>query len=225
MVKNSSKGKCLLCNSMFGKGGITKHLQSCIQKNVISETTPSNRKPQNRKFFHIVVEGYDFPEYWMHLKISSDTKLKDLDRFLRDIWLECCGHLSAFEIQGIRYSSSPMAEYNEKGMSRKLGDLLDPGIKFFYEYDFGTTTNLALKVVLEGEVEKRGKAIQLLSRNEPPSITCDNCKNIATQVCAQCVYSGEGWVCDECARKHECGEDMLLPVVNSPRVGMCGYSG
>ena len=36
---------------------------------------------------------------------------------------------------------------------------------------------------------------------------------------------GEGWVCDECAPKHKCGEDMLLPVVNSPRVGMCGYTG
>jgi len=34
-----------------------------------------------------------------------------------------------------------------------------------------------------------------------------------------------GWLCDECAPKHKCGEDMLLPVVNSPRVGKCGYTG
>lgn len=26
-------------------------------------------------------------------------------------------------------------------------------------------------------------------------------------------------------KTHECGEDMLLPVVNSPRVGMCDYTG
>ncbi|MDD4580331.1 MAG: hypothetical protein PHF80_06615 [Methanothrix sp.] len=42
-----------------------------------------------------------------------------------------------------------------------------------------------------------------------------------------CVCSGEstGRVCDECGKTHECGEDMLLPVVNSPRVGMCDYTG
>jgi hypothetical protein len=28
-----------------------------------------------------------------------------------------------------------------------------------------------------------------------------------------------------CAGGHECGEEMLLPVVNSPRVAMCGYTG
>jgi len=32
-------------------------------------------------------------------------------------------------------------------------------------------------------------------------------------------------VCEGCAGEHECGEEMLLPVVNSPRVGMCGYEG
>ena len=25
--------------------------------------------------------------------------------------------------------------------------------------------------------------------------------------------------------EHECGAEVLLPVVNSPRVGVCGYSG
>ena len=35
----------------------------------------------------------------------------------------------------------------------------------------------------------------------------------------------EGWLCQSCADEHECGEDMLLPVVNSPRTGVCGYAG
>jgi hypothetical protein len=39
------------------------------------------------------------------------------------------------------------------------------------------------------------------------------------------LYPDEGWLCDECAVGHECGEEMLLPVVNSPRVGVCGYVG
>tara|TARA_B100000315_G_C14533625_1_gene567361 strand:- start:173 stop:832 length:660 start_codon:yes stop_codon:yes gene_type:complete len=219
MVKQQSQGKCLLCNSLLGKAGMTKHLKSCIQNSV------NHKKTNNKKFFHIMVEGQQSPEYWLHIKASANAKLNNLDGFLRDLWLECCGHLSVFEIEGRRYSSSPMKEYNEKGMSRKLVDILNPNIKFFYQYDFGTTTALVLRVVSEVETEIKGKTIQLLSRNDPPLITCDNCKNDATHVCAECIYLEEGWVCDECVPNHECGEDMLLPVVNSPRVGMCGYSG
>ena len=44
-------------------------------------------------------------------------------------------------------------------------------------------------------------------------------------VCTECVFDDGGWLCETCAVKHECGEEMLLPVVNSPRVGMCGYTG
>ena len=43
--------------------------------------------------------------------------------------------------------------------------------------------------------------------------------------CAQCIYEGGGWLCEACAKSHECGEEMLLPVVNSPRVGTWGYTG
>jgi hypothetical protein len=31
--------------------------------------------------------------------------------------------------------------------------------------------------------------------------------------------------CDKCLTKHECGDEMSLPVVNSPRMGVCGYCG
>ena len=94
-----------------------------------------------------------------------------------------------------------------------------------YEYDYGTTTELKLKVISEREVEAKGKAIQVLARNTPPLILCNVCGKPATEVCAQCIYDDEGWLCDDCAEEHECGEEMLLPVVNSPRVGMCAYTG
>ena len=64
-----------------------------------------------------------------------------------------------------------------------------------------------------------------LARNDPPPIVCEVCGKPAVQVCSQCIYSGEGWVCDEHAADHPYGEEMMLPVVNSPRVGMCGYTG
>jgi len=35
--------------------------------------------------------------------MPARATLTDLDGFLRDIWLECCGHLSAFDIGTVRY--------------------------------------------------------------------------------------------------------------------------
>jgi len=110
-------------------------------------------------------------------------------------------------------------------MDIALSKVLSLGLKFHYEYDFGTTTELALKVVAEREGKISGEPIQLLARNESPLITCDVCGKIATQVCSQCIWNNKGWLCDKCAGKHACGEEILLSVVNSPRVGMCGYTG
>jgi hypothetical protein len=179
-------------------------------------------KTRKTKVFHLVVEGRYLPEYWMHLEVPTNATLEDLDGFLRDIWLECCGHLSAFTIEGETYISRPV-EVADQDMDVALSKVLSPGMKFYHEYDFGTTTELTLRVVSEREGEIGD--IQLLARNEPPSIKCELCGKIATQVCSECIWSGEGWLCEGCAPEHECGEEMLLPVVNSPRVGMCGYTG
>ena len=114
---------------------------------------------------------------------------------------------------------------DEKSMRVKIDKVLSPGQTCSYEYDYGTTTDLKLKVISEREVEAKGKAIQVLARNNQPMILCEVCGKPATSVCSQCIYDDRGWVCDTCAEDHECGEDMLLPVVNSPRVGMCAYTG
>jgi len=149
-----------------------------------------------------------------------------------ETWLECCGHLSVFEIAGVRYAVDAgmdddwgMGDRNERSMRVRLEKVLSPGQAGTYEYDYGTTTELRLRVISEDEAETKGKAIQVLARNTPPMILCEICGKVATNVCSQCIFEEKGWLCDDCARDHECGEEMLLPVVNSPRVGMCAYAG
>jgi hypothetical protein len=225
MTKQTSNGKCNLCGGIFSKNAMTKHLESCKKTKNTSETSTGNLSSRKTKCFHLVVKGRYSPEYWMHLEVPANADFQVLDNFLRRIWLECCGHMSAFTVEGKRYSSGPMEEYDEEGFDVKLCDILRPGTKFYHEYDFGTTTHLTINVVSEGECESKDKSARLLARNEPPSITCSSCGQVATQVCTECACSGEGWLCDNCAADHKCGEDMLLPVVNSPRVGMCGYTG
>lgn len=230
--KLESNGVCSLCGGTFGKRAMTKHLTSCVKEKTNAEMSSSKQKPKSGKLFHLVAEGRYQPEYWIHIAAHAQAKLEDLDGFLRDIWVECCGHMSAFTIDGVTYSGSGDSfgsdfedDMDDESTNVSLNNVLVPKMKFYYEYDFGTTTELVLKVVSEYEGFIKGKDIQLLARNEPPAIMCDSCDKIATQVCTNCVYNGEGWLCDECASEHECGEEMLLPVVNSPRVGMCGYCG
>ena len=43
----------------------------------------------------------------MFIEMQETATLEDLDSFLRDIWLECCGHLSAFNIYGTNYDVMP----------------------------------------------------------------------------------------------------------------------
>jgi hypothetical protein len=71
------------------------------------------------------------------------------------------------------------------------------------------------------------RGVELLARNEPLGILCRECKaKPATQICTDCQsQEDDSWLCDACVAKHACDPEMLLPVVNSPRAGVCGYCG
>ena len=208
-----TSGICSLCNSRYTKAGMTRHLRSCIPKSLPNQLEQDNRQ---KPFFHILVTGQYAPDYWLYLKVDCEASLETLDQFLRNIWLECCGHMSAFRHKG-----------SELGMRRKLKDILEPGMELLHEYDFGTTTVLLVKVLgrYEGPIEKN-IPIQILSRNEAPEILCNECgKAPAEEICTECQWDGWGYLCQSCAETHKCDEDMYLPVVNSPRTGVCGYTG
>ena len=196
---------------------MTRHLSKCSQPQTLAPRVKQKTAPA----FHLVVEGRWGKAYWMHLAAPVKAPLSELDDFLRDIWLECCGHMSAFKIGGNRYSVSPLEE--ERDMATPLSRVLDVGTKFSYEYDFGSTTELVLKVVGFWNQSEPKDAVELLARNDPPQIICERCKTQpATQIC---LDSEEAWLCQACVAAHECDEGMRLPVVNSPRVGVCAYTG
>jgi hypothetical protein len=158
------------------------------------------------------------PDYFLHLLIAGNSTLENLDIFLRDIWLEFCGHMSAFSRQ--RYG-------DEINMKHKVEDIFIPGEELIYQYDFGSTTELSIKAVdnYRGTLDRNEK-IEIITRNAQPIIPCDECgKKPAVQICTQCQWDEKGWLCDTCAQTHECDDEMFLPVVNSHRTGVCGYTG
>lgn len=62
-----------------------------------------------------------------------------------------CGHLSAFDINGVSYEIAPQDDFfwgtPAKSMNYKLKSVLEKGMTFGYEYDFGSTTELMITVV------------------------------------------------------------------------------
>jgi len=210
-----SAGKCSFCGKEVSGSAMTKHLSSCGER-IKYNASGSNAE----KILLIKAEAGPF---WVYFELSSSSKLGDIDQFLRDLWVECCGHLSVFKIGEMDYYSQKL-EHGDKTMSIKLDGLLSEGMTFSYEYDFGTTTELEMKCISERNGSVRG--IKILSRNDPPEFVCDNCGKPAKEICSMCICEGgDTLFCESCAKKHKCGEDYLLPVVNSPRMGMCGYVG
>ncbi len=210
-----SEGICTFCGNKFISTAMTRHLSSCnhIEK-------PTLKSTGTEKYYLLKASAGPF---FVYFEVNSSATLNTIDTFLRGLWLDCCGHLSAFTINHVRYSSyDEELDEDEKSMNIKLGTILQPNLSFLYEYDFGTTTELELKVLEEiiGKVKK----ILPIARNIMPDFRC-KCKEIPTHVCAECLWDDAGFLCEKCSKKHECGEDMLLPVVNSPRMGMCGYTG
>src|SRR5581483_12125744 len=136
MARQISKGACTFCHRELSKASMTRHLASCEQRTALQDEIESRQKAKKIKAFHLVVEGYHLPMYWMHLEVAAGITLATLDRFLRDTWLECCGHLSAFTVGGVRYSvDAALYEWDtdSKNMQVRLEQVLNPGQPCSYE--------------------------------------------------------------------------------------------
>jgi len=231
----SSNGKCIFCQKVFSKASLTKHLNTHLAQKV-AEGKPGLS-------FHIKIETskrWGSSPYFLALWADGNTTMQKIDTLLRQIWLECCGHLSAFRLPrkkgfGFARSFSPLelsgipTGDGEIPMNQKVKNIFSKDLILEYEYDFGSTTALQLTVIEEFNVAA-DKPLVLLSRNEPLEILCETCgKEPATQLCTVCTEA-ESMFCPACARKHarkcdDFADYAAMPVVNSPRMGVCDYTG
>jgi len=216
--KKISIGKCAVCGKKLDNSEIKKHLSN--------ECFFAKNQSAKGKLYYLEVKDAYAPAYWLLFAVSENATLEDINGFLRDIWLECCGHLSSFNIDGETYDSCPDPDFDMDGKSMKckIKGIFAKGMEFDYTYDFGSSTELVFKVIdiKPGKLDKKVK-VQLLAANLFPENQCDSCKKTAMYACPCC---GEK-VCEACADEHECGgpDDILLPLTNSPRCGVCAYTG
>ncbi len=206
-----SEGKCIYCSNTFLQKAMPKHLAAHL---AAAEKNDCGKPAKT--YCHIEVEA---GEMFLHLLVKGAAKMKVIDDFLRVIWLDCCGHLSAFRHKNLKPSMNSLVQ-----------DIFVPKIKLLHDYDFGTTTTVTLIARSQYKLALNENII-LLSRNEPLKLLCAVCKkNAATTLCAVCRWDSYAFFCDSCAPMHEtaCNDyaDYAgMPVVNSPRMGECGYDG
>lgn len=223
MSTTTSYGTCVLCGKRTAKGSMSRHLGAC------TETLKPITKGKPETLLRLRIEGADSPMFWMDVEITAGATLATLDGFLRQHWLECCGHLSSFYIGDTEYTVPiEMMDLDlgsdARDMNVRAGKVLSKGTSFRHLYDFGTSTELKLRVVDERQGNIGAVPLRRLSQNEEPEWTCEVCGEIATSVCTQCMWEIENpFYCDAHAEDHGCDQEMLLPVVNSPRMGQCAY--
>jgi len=216
-----SKGRCAYCGAEIAKNGISKHLLACTSRQAIIQQA-ERKKVASETLYHLRVQdataGADF---WLDLEMRGAKSLKELDSYLRRIWLECCGHLSQFSVGGW--------QGEEISMSRKAGEVFTRGLELTHIYDFGTESVTLVKVAGAREGKPTtARPIALMARNLMPETICAECKKPATCLCMECMIEEGLWgvLCDKHAKKHphdNYGEP--IPLVNSPRLGLCGYDG
>jgi hypothetical protein len=205
----------------MAKGGVSKHLATCPERQAAIAKAETS-KAATETLYHLRIQDAYQNQFWLDLEMRGSKTLQDLDTYLRAIWLECCGHLSQFSFGG--------GFAREVGMRRKISEVFPAGEgELTHIYDFGTSSETLVKCVgvREGK-PTTSRPIALMARNLPPEYPCIECGQPATHLCMECMIEEEtaGTLCDKHTKNHphdNYGDP--IPLVNSPRLGMCGYDG
>ena len=226
-ARKQHKGVCGFCGRESTKGGLTRHLASCAARKDAVQTADAGSRGA-ATLIHLRVQDDHRAEFWLDLEINGSAALRDLDSYLRAIWLECCGHMSMF-------SEGGWGEGDELPMDARIDRMLKPGAELVHIYDFGESSETLIKSVSAREGKPASdRPIILMSRNKPPGYVCSECDRSAVRACPGCSLFGNlagGVFCESHAETHTCewmefGDEEAPPLLqNSPRVGMCGYDG
>jgi hypothetical protein len=218
--KPESRGTCAYCGEILTKRSVAKHLLTCPPRLEALQAAEASDRPVET-LWHLRIQDAYAKEFWLHLEMRGSATLTKLDDYLRAIWLECCGHLSEFTIGGWGG--------DKVGMARKADTAFGPGLTLRHLYDFGTTSETDIHVLGSRSAKATTKhPIALLARNKMPEAVCQECGQPADWLCMECISEEEnpGFLCAEHAEDHphqNYGEPIEL--VNSPRMGLCGYDG
>lgn len=215
------KGRCTYCGTETTKGAARKHLARCPQRQAAIEKA-ERKKTKRETLYYLRIQDAWRKEFWLDLEMRGAGTLQDLDHYLRHIWLDCCGHMSSFSVKAWQGDEIPF--------SRTISEVFAPNTELTHIYDFGTSSETLVKAIATRDgAPTTTRPITLMVRNLMPEARCiEECGETATWLCMECLIEEQQWgtLCDTHAATHphdDYGEPIRL--VNSPRLGMCGYDG
>jgi len=90
-----TKGTCAFCGQEIPKRAAARHFASCEKLAArIAKADAGKTKPDT--ILRLRLQPAGTTPFWLDLEMRGTAALKELDFYLRAIWLECCGHLSHF---------------------------------------------------------------------------------------------------------------------------------
>ena len=212
-------GTCLFCGEVLSKRSMLTHHAKCAKRLELIQVAEASERPVEI-LWQLRIQAVGLKEYWLMLEMKGSASLTQLDKYLREIWLECCGHLSQFTIGGWGGT--------QVGKARKADTVFETKLVLRHLYDYGTTSETDIQVL----GSRRGRPltkhpITLMARNLQPRLVCQECGQPAIYLCQECQYEDNqpGLLCEQHAQGHPHGYDGLMPLLNSPRTGLCGYTG
>jgi len=200
-------------------------------RHTVEYLTKSDWPVSDKPSFIIQIEEVHTKMFWLLVLARHDAELSDLDYLIRDVWVECCEHLSAFTIHGKRFSSySDDDDFDDgdggSGFSVPLDEIIGPDSTFTYEYDFDSTTKLRLSVIGQTTVEPRTGPLCLIARNNRLEIPCHLCGEKGEYLVTNWPESPyQIIICRDCLKKKakDVEPEFVIVLPNSPRGGVCGY--
>ena len=157
---DNSEGRCHVCGGALRADEVRSHATTCFMDAVRSRYTVRDvdERYARSQPLMIWVRSEEL-RHWMMLTVQPTTSLRQLDQFLRNQWLECCGHMSHFEIGNVQYSAcvpgpgdppmfdTDLAEPHEQHMVHTVEETITIGDPFRHEFDYGDTTYVDLECV------------------------------------------------------------------------------
>jgi hypothetical protein len=210
------RGICSYCGEEVAKQSIGKHLEKCAKRQAAVTVATGTAET----LFYLRAECAFHKGFFLDLEVRGSATLEDIDKYLRAIWLECCGHMSEFAYEAWRDTIDS---------SRKVESVFKTRKQVTHLYDMGSTSETTLRVVAERKAAPTTpRPLVLMVRNKIPETECDECEKPSCWMCNECLAEEGEWVtlCDDCLEPHGHMTDYAPTLlVNSPRLGMCGYTG
>ena len=200
----NSPGACFLCGSLTLAANAQNHARQCA-KAIVAQNTPTPRHRESIRNQPLLVHVRSLEgRHWMVLLLRSTTSLRQLDQFLRTHWLECCGHMSHFQVGKQKYSAcipgpgdawafdDHLSCPEEKDMLRTVTETIKPGTRFHHEFDYGDTTCLNLRRMhpIDADYEELR---DLVSRTEEGAVVTEHITTLARndlpETCCACTHT------------------------------------